>query len=159
MYQAYLFDWGDTLMVNFPDEIGPMCDWPTVKIVDGAKATLQALSQHARIYIATSAASSSELQVRSAFRRVGLEPFITGYFCQENIGLAKGDPDFIKTILSKIDLQPQQVAMVGDSVKKDIQPAIEAGIDAFWLNSIGTDNTHSATHKVTVIKSLNELLS
>ena len=26
-YEAYLFDWGDTLMTDFPDASGKMCDW------------------------------------------------------------------------------------------------------------------------------------
>ena len=36
MSSIYLFDWGDTLMVDYVDAIGKMCDWPSVKAVDGA---------------------------------------------------------------------------------------------------------------------------
>ncbi|MBD1571604.1 HAD family hydrolase, partial [Aliivibrio sp. S10_S31] len=27
MRKAYLFDWGDTLMVDFPNTQGKMCNW------------------------------------------------------------------------------------------------------------------------------------
>ncbi len=53
MIDIYLFDWGDTLMVDFPGVPGKMCDWEIVEAVTGAKEALAALSKHAQIYIAT----------------------------------------------------------------------------------------------------------
>lgn len=40
MISVYLFDWGDTLMVDFPDSTGKMCEWETVQAVSGAKEAL-----------------------------------------------------------------------------------------------------------------------
>ena len=90
---VYLFDWGDTLMVDFPNVAGKMCDWDTVEPVYGAKATLAALSEHSDIYIATGAEDSTELEIKQAFARVGLAQFITGYFCKADVGLSKGSPN------------------------------------------------------------------
>lgn len=92
---AYLFDWGDTLMVDFPDAVGKMCDWAHVEAVTGAQEALAQLSIDAPIYLATGAADSSEQDIRKAFQRVGLNQYITGYFCKENLGVAKGSPDFL----------------------------------------------------------------
>ncbi|TOF26880.1 hydrolase, partial [Vibrio parahaemolyticus] len=39
MSKVYLFDWGDTLMIDFPDQIGKMCDWVNVQAVNGALQT------------------------------------------------------------------------------------------------------------------------
>jgi putative hydrolase of the HAD superfamily len=36
MIELYLFDWGDTLMVDRQDRAGEMCDWPEVEAVAGA---------------------------------------------------------------------------------------------------------------------------
>ncbi|TEW52981.1 HAD family hydrolase [Psychromonas algicola] len=154
MIDTYLFDWGDTLMVDFPGIAGKMCDWPTVEIVDGAKETLQILSKQARIFIATGAANSTELDIKSAFQRVGLDPFISGYFCEENIGIAKGSTDFLRAILNTLDIDTESVAMVGDSFDKDIKPATMLGIRSFWFKG---DDTKGVEKSVSIINQLTEL--
>jgi len=45
MIDVYLFDWGDTLMVDFPGVPGKMCNWDVVEAVDGAKEALEHLSK------------------------------------------------------------------------------------------------------------------
>jgi len=158
VFKAYLFDWGNTLMVDFPSAQGPMCDWPTVEIIEGAKETLNALSQTAKIYIATGAANSNELAIQTAFQRVGLDTFISGYFCEANLGIAKGTHLFMNTIINKLGLEAQSVAMVGDSFEKDIQPAVDVGMAAFWLTNDGLITVPTIPDNVRVIRSLTELL-
>ena len=62
---VYLFDWGDTLMVDFPQNTGKMCEWETVEAIEGAKDALAVLSQTANIYIATGAADSTEQELNN----------------------------------------------------------------------------------------------
>lgn len=160
MINVYLFDWGDTLMVDYPDSIGKMCDWDCVKAIDGASETLEQLSKHAQIYIATGADDSTEIDIKRAFERVGLAQYIAGYFCKENIGLSKGSPEFINAILTKLDLNKlnissNNVAMVGDSLKRDIEPAISAGIRAFWFTQ---KNSTDLPNNAKVIKVLTDLI-
>jgi FMN phosphatase YigB (HAD superfamily) len=150
----YLFDWGDTLMVDFPDVNGKMCDWEFVEVVSGAKETLEALSKHSQIYIATGAADSTELEVKRAFDRVGLSQFISGYFCKANIGLSKGSPEFLTIILEKLKIPSVNVAMVGDNLEKDIKPAIAAGIQPIWFTK---KNSESVPGNIKVIKELSAL--
>lgn len=160
MIKTYLFDWGDTLMVDFPDAQGKMCDWKVVEKVAGAKETLEALSKQAKIYIATGADDSTELDIRKAFERVGLDIFISGYFCKANLGLSKGSPEFIPTILEKLKVPASNVAMVGDNFEKDIKPAVVCNIQTFWLIDKPNGNLlKAAPQKVKVIKALNELIN
>jgi len=133
MIEVYLFDWGNTLMVNHPNMPGKMCDWPQVDTISGAQETLATLSQTADIYVATSAVDSCEIEVQQAFERVGLNQYIRGYFCKANIGAIKTDPDFLDLILARLNKPANKVAMVGDSIIKDIQPALVAGILPIWL--------------------------
>ena len=159
MIKTYLFDWGDTLMVDFPDATGKMCDWEVVETVYGAKETLETLSKHAKIYIATGAADSTELEIQRAFERVGLNQYISGYFCKANVGLSKGTPEFINAILANlkqtdISTSSDNTAMVGDNFDKDIKPAISAGIQAFWLTE---KKRVTLTNNATVIKQLSDL--
>ena len=155
MVEVYLFDWGDTLMVDFPNVPGKMCDWVTVESVVGAKAALESLSKNAEIYIATGAADSTEIEIEQAFARVGLNEFISGYFCKANLGLVKGSPDFLQAIISKLNKAVENIAMVGDNFEKDIKPGIAAGVKAVWFNN---NNTELMPNSVSVIKQLSELI-
>ena len=141
-------------MVDFPGVTGKMCNWEIVEAVAGAKETLAEWSKNAQIYIATGAADSTELEIQRAFERVGLDQFISGYFCKANIGQSKGTTAFLNAILDKLDITATHVAMVGDSLEKDIKPALLAGIQPFWLTN---QKRGQNPNKVNVIKQLNEL--
>ncbi|MDM8543018.1 HAD family hydrolase [Desulfococcaceae bacterium HSG9] len=136
-YEAYLFDWGDTLMTDFPDTPGKMCDWDYVEAVEGADAVLKSLSIKAKVYVATNASDSSPEEIEKAFQRVGLSQYIDGYFCMGNTGFKKPDPRFYQSILSRINLPPEKVTMTGDSLENDIYPSVSCGINAIWLNPSG----------------------
>jgi len=141
-------------MVDFPSVTGKMCDWEVVEAVNGAKEALDALSKHSQIYVATGAADSTELEIKRAFERVGLNQFISGYFCKANLGLSKGTPEFLNSILEKLKIPSENVAMVGDNFEKDIKPAISAGIQSFWFTR---NDIKSVPNNVKVIKQLSEL--
>jgi len=154
MIKTYLFDWGDTLMVDFPNTTGKMCDWEVVEAVAGAKEALEALSKNANIYIATGAADSTELEIKLAFERADLRQFISGYFCKANLGLSKGSAEFLESILSTLNAPAASVAMVGDNYEKDIKPAITVGIQPFWFTP---NKTTLMPDKVKVIHELSAL--
>ncbi|MDA9556043.1 HAD family hydrolase [Vibrio sp.] len=134
MPHIYLFDWGNTLMFDCPNQNGKMKDWAVITPIHGAREALQSLSQNHKVYVATNAVDSSESDIQSAFERAGLAPYITGYFCKENLGIGKGTVEFFEKILTKLNTEHQHITMVGDSYSKDIQPALEAKINAIWFN-------------------------
>ncbi|MFA0016709.1 HAD family hydrolase [Vibrio lentus] len=154
--KTVLFDWGNTLMIDFPDAQGKMCDWKIVQEVSGAQALLAQLSEHHDIYIATNAADSSKDDIISAFERVGLSQYIDDYFCKASIGLSKYDSGFYPAIIAKLGIEPQDVTMVGDTLEKDIYPALEAGLQVVWLNTEGTE-LKSEHPNVVQVQSLSEL--
>ena len=151
---VYLFDWGDTLMVDFPQNTGKMCEWETVEAIAGAKETLAVLSKIAKIYIATGAADSTEQEIKSAFDRVELSQYISGYFCKENIGLEKGTAVFLNAIISTLAIPVSNITMVGDSFIKDIEPAISVGITPIWFTS---NSEQLTSDNIRTIKRLSEL--
>ena len=149
---VYLFDWGDTLMMDFPDKPGKMCDWDHVQALDGAAELLSYLSKFADLYVATGAADSSEQDIQKAFARVGLDSYLSGYFCRANLGVGKDDLQFFPRILSALG-NPQVITMVGDSLVRDIRPALASGIGAVWLSK----NTEDAPVGVAVVATLRVL--
>ncbi|MEZ9663379.1 HAD family hydrolase [Vibrio cyclitrophicus] len=152
-----LFDWGNTLMVDFPDAQGKMCDWERVKVVECAREILCELSKTHQLYVATNALDSSEQDIIKAFERVGLTRYLSGYFCKATLGLSKYDSDFYPAIISKLGVEPQDITMVGDTLEKDIYPALEAGLQAVWLNTSRVD-FKSEPPRIVQIKNLSELL-
>ncbi|UQV20085.1 HAD family hydrolase [Vibrio sp. J383] len=155
--EIVLFDWGNTLMVDFPDAQGKMCDWETVQEVSGARALLAELSINHQVYVATNAGDSSKDDIIRAFERVGLSQYILGYFCKASIGFSKFESGFYPAIISKLGVSPQDITMVGDTLEKDIYPALEAGLQAVWLNTEGVD-LKSQHPRIVQVQSLSELL-
>lgn len=154
MIEIYLFDWGDTLMVDFPGVPGKMCTWKTVEAVEGAFETLECLSKRAQIYIASAAEESTEDDIFKALERVKLSQFISGYFCKANMGISKGHPDFLPTIVARLGKSASVVTMVGDNLKKDIEPALAAGIKPVLLSK---STEHKLDPNIQVIGSLRKL--
>lgn len=135
--QAVLFDWGDTVLREFPEYRGAMADWPRVEAMPGARAALQALQPRFRLALATNAVESGENQVRAALSRAGLDGFFQAVFTARELGLAKPDPAFYALILEKLGLDAGQAVMVGDSYSGDVAGAKEAGLRAIWYNPSG----------------------
>lgn len=155
MPKVYLFDWGDTLMADIPGQAGKMCDWPEVRVVEGATETLAHLSRSSSIYVATNAIESGVNDIEHAFERAGLSQFISGYFCRTNLGIGKGTPDFYLAILGKLGIGPHQATMVGDSYDNDIAPALQAGLSTIWLKPGGGHRESEANLRI--VSSLHEL--
>lgn len=150
----YLFDWGDTLMVDYPEMKGKMCDWDKVGAVEYAEQALCSLSNSADIYLATAAEESSPEDIRKAFARVGLDRYIDGYFCRQNTGFVKAARDFYLDILRRLDASPSMETMAGNSLEKDILPCHALGLHTIWFTA---DTTPDIPSNIRVISSLSEL--
>jgi putative hydrolase of the HAD superfamily len=156
MIKAYLFDWGNTLMRELPGMTGKMCDWPQVKAVDGASEVLKFLSKKSDIVIATGANDSTEKDIAKAFARANLDSYISDYFCRANIGHAKGSREFLEEILNRLQIKAEEAVMVGDSLEKDIKPALAVGLHCYWL---GGDTAAYSAINLKVISRLTDLLA
>lgn len=154
MKQIYLFDWGNTLMVDIPGMKGKMCDWDHVETIPFAEEALKTISSTASVYIATAAAESSPSDIEKAFRRVGLSHYINGYFCRQNTGFTKPDPDFYRAIIKTLSVETSAVTMVGDTLEQDILPCHRLGVKTIWLTS---DPQKEAPKGVRIIAGLHEL--
>jgi len=145
-------------MVDFPQSAGKMCHWEHVEPVEGAMFVLESLSLNYDVYVATSAADSTEVEVKAAFERVGLDQYIQGYFCKANIGISKNCPEFYQAILQMLAVDPTQVVMVGDVYLKDILPAKQAGLRTVWLRPDPDSDVGEAEAPTHVIHCLTDLL-
>ncbi|QUN05504.1 HAD family hydrolase [Shewanella yunxiaonensis] len=157
MTKIYLFDWGNTLMVDDPHQTGKMCHWEHVAAVAQAHETLQVLAKCHRLYVATNAADSAADDVRQALERVGLAQYINGYFCKDSLGLSKDNPEFYRTIIRLLGVAADDLVMVGDSLETDIKPAAAAGLNVVWFNPTAVNDMSEAGYRQ--IRQLSELCS
>ena len=132
--RCVLFDWGDTLMRDFPDFTGPMATWPRVEVCAHAVEALSVLrSMGWLLALATNAADSAESDVWAALRRGGLDGLLDRVYCSRNVGCRKPSRTFFDFIVRDLDLPRSEIVMVGDDFAVDVLGANAADIRAVWV--------------------------
>ena len=131
--KAIIFDWGDTLMKDFPFE-GAMVSWPHVEAVPGTKDALERLQERFVCAVASNAGVSDGELMAQALDRVGMRQYFRYFFTSKELGIEKPDPEFFREILRRMEIQPGECIMVGNSYEKDIAPARIVGMRTIWLS-------------------------
>lgn len=145
-YPTVLFDWGDTVMRDYPERTTPMVEWETIEVIEGIADVLEDLHSSGRqVVLATSANISDENQIRRALARGELAEYFSHIYCFKNTHLPKGQA-FYRHILSDLDIPASDVLMVGDSFAKDVQDANAVGIFAVWFNPRSDENRRDDLH-------------
>jgi putative hydrolase of the HAD superfamily len=145
-YPTVLFDWGDTVMHDYPERTAPMVEWESVEVIDGIAEVLAYLhSSGRRIILATSAAVSDESQILGALARGGLDSYFSHIYCFKNTNLPKGEA-FYRHILNDLNTPAGDVAMVGDGFEKDVQIPNSLGIFAVWFNPRSEEKREGLLH-------------
>ena len=152
--RAIIFDWGDTLMRDFPYD-GAMVDWPRVEAIPGAKQALKCLYQRFVCAVASNAGLSDGELMAQALDRVGMRRFFRHFFTSKELGREKPAPEFFREILRRMDVHPQECIMVGNSYEKDIAPAKAVGMRTVWLSEDGAEGDHPCAD--VIIRSMDEL--
>jgi putative hydrolase of the HAD superfamily len=154
-YPTVLFDWGDTVMRDYPEITIPMVEWETVEVIDGIANVLAYLYSSGRqIALATSAAISDEDQIRGALQRGGLDTYFSHIYCFKNTNLPKGEA-FYRYILNDLNIPATDALMVGDGFEKDVQIPNTLGMFAVWFNPRSDETRNNEMHAT--IHSMREL--
>ena len=99
--------------------------------VEGAGEMLASLAQFVPLY----AASNGPLEQQTTrLARAGFLPYFNDLFVSEVIGYTKPDPRFFSACLERLDLRPDEVILLGDSLTADIRGAMTAGLLSCWFN-------------------------
>ena len=154
-YEAILFDWGDTIMKDFPDKAGKMRYWDVVEEVPNAKKILSVLSKKMRCYLATSAEHSTKEDIIEALKRVELNQYFTNIFCYRDVGCKKNESQFYTRVISQLDVDAKNIIMIGNDLENDVIIPVSCGIKAILFDPQSKyDNYHGDK-----LKDLIELLS
>jgi FMN phosphatase YigB (HAD superfamily) len=134
MKKVYLFDWGDTIMKDFQDEKGPMYTWNKVEIIPLADKMLQVLSTKADCYLVTNAKDSTKEDIIKALTKVNLNKFFKDIFCFKELGVSKPSKQYFDLIMKRLGVKKEDIVMIGDNIKSDIQGVKNIGIDAILFD-------------------------
>ena len=155
MIRALIFDWGDTVMRDFPECEGPMADWKNVEFIPFAEDALKILSEKYMCCIASNAGYSNTALMRKALKRVGAEKYFNYFFTSKDLGFEKPDPRFFQKIAEEIKENPVECIMIGNSYKKDICGAKAVRMKTIFFNEKNISGDFLDADKI--IYSLNEL--
>jgi HAD superfamily hydrolase (TIGR01509 family) len=150
-----IFDWGDTVMRDFPESKGAMVYWPHVEVVNGAEEALKSMHQKFTCCLTSNAGDSDATMMGLALERINIRQYFQYLFTSKELGTKKPNPDFYKNILDKLNVKPQECVAVGNDYEKDIVPAGTLGIKTIWLSTM--KNMVSGEKADYIIKSMQEL--
>jgi FMN phosphatase YigB (HAD superfamily) len=148
MKKAYLFDWGDTIMRDFPDEKGAMYTWNKLEIMPFADKMLLELSQKTNCYLATNAKDSTKEDIIKALKRVHLDPYFKDIFCFRELGVSKPSKEYFDLIIKKLGIDKEHIVMIGDNIDSDIHGVQKNGIDAILYDPYNKYENYEG-HKIT----------
>ena len=98
--------------------------------------------------------------IRTVLKEFGLDVFFKDIVESAEVGIRKPDRRIFEMGVQRLGLRPDEVVVVGDSFRKDVVPAKEAGCHAVWLK--GEPWKQEAVDETVpdrIIYSLKELLS
>lgn len=129
-----VFDWGDTLMRDFTENTGPMCDWDYIELLPAIPEVLPKLFEHYTLTVATNAGISDTAMMRKALIRGGVEHFFSHFFSSKDLGVSKPDPEFFKQVCINAGFEPSESLMIGNDYHKDIVGSHEVGMKTVLFN-------------------------
>ena len=145
--RCVLFDWGDTLMRDFPEFSGPMTAWPHIEALPNVKEVLSELRPQWTLALATNSVDSDETAIWEALDRVGIRSLLDKVFCFQTIGHSKPSPDFFDYIVKDLGMDRRRMVMVGDGFEKDVLGANRSGIRGIWFNESSDEVKVGKMHK------------
>jgi putative hydrolase of the HAD superfamily len=120
-----------------------------------AEGTLAELKESHSLALVTNGAACLQ---REKLAASGLGGYFDAVVVSADIGAAKPDASVFERALSQLGAERESAVMVGDSLIKDIDGAIAAGLGAIWVNRTGAP-APSNREGLLVITTLEELPS
>lgn len=97
--------------------------------------------------------------VESVIRDMGIRDYFNGIIESAVVGVRKPDPRIFMLGVVALGLKPEEVLVVGDSFRKDIQPALSIGCQVAWIKGKGWTADEDAQVHPSIIESLDSLLA
>lgn len=136
------------------DDIALYCYNRARQSVDDARPVLEALAERYPMVLV----SNFYGNVETVLRDMDIRRYFRGVIESAVVGVRKPDPRIFMLGVVALGLEPSQVIVVGDSMRKDIEPAEKIGCSVAWLKGKGWTPEEDAITHPAQISSLSDLL-
>ena len=158
LYMQHTLEYLDKPVIQYA-ELLERCYWDTIlehmKPFDGAVDVMRRLRrQEVAIGICSDLTTAIQLQ---KLEKLGLTDMIDVIVTSEEAGCEKPDPAIFRLCLEKLRLAPQTVLMIGDSYRKDVLGAQQAGMDALLYDGDPGNSRGPEDERVTRVRNYKEL--
>ena len=150
MLKGIFFDFGDTLIKE-----------GSVETLPNAHEILEFLTDRYKLAIICNTSASGE-RIREILRSAGIKKYFDLVVVSSEVGLRKPDEKIFRIALENLDLQPEEVLMVGNRVSVDILGGNQVGMKTVlikWNDRYPEKVTCELERPTYTIKSLRELIS
>lgn len=138
-------------------EVADICYHSARSKVQEAVPVLEALSKKYKLELV----SNFYGNIRTVLEDFGISKFFPKIVESAVVGVRKPDPKIFSLGVEDLELKPEEVVVVGDSYRKDIEPAIKLGCKAIWIKGKGwtaEEDAQTFPNTITDIRQLETLL-
>lgn len=128
-------------------EVAAFCDNAARTCIDEARPVLEELHKRYPMMLV----SNFYGNIDEVLRSYGIRHLFKGIIESAVVGVRKPNPTLFKLGVDALELEPDKVLVVGDSLRKDIEPAEQLGCQVLWLKGKGwTEQEDQQTHPNTI---------
>ena len=131
------------------DQIAAYCDQAARTCIDEARPMLEMLHDRYPMMLV----SNFYGNIDEVLRDYGIRHLFKGIIESAVVGIRKPNPTLFRLGVDALELPATQVLVVGDSLRKDIEPAEQLGCQVLWLKGKGwTQAEDQQTHSHTITR-------
>ena len=131
------------------DQIAAYCDQAARTCIDEARPMLEMLHDRYPMMLV----SNFYGNIDEVLRDYGIRHLFKGIIESAVVGIRKPNPTLFRLGVDALELPATQVLVVGDSLRKDIEPAEQLGCQVLWLKGKGwTQAEDQQTHPHTITR-------
>ena len=139
----------ETTRDRWVKEIAAYCDNAARGCIDEARPMLEQLHERYPMMLV----SNFYGNIDEVLRSYGIRHLFKGIIESAVVGVRKPNPTLFRLGVDALELPPEEVLVVGDSLRKDIEPAELLGCPVLWLKGKGwTDEEDQQTHPHTITR-------
>lgn len=139
---------------EYASKIASLCNDSAKSYVEKARPVLEALGAKYPIVLV----SNFYGNIETVLTTYGIRKYFKKIIESAVVGVRKPDPEIFKLGVKALGLPANECVVIGDSYKKDILPAREAGCQAIWIKGPGWNGEEDSQAYSPSIQNLSELL-
>ena len=139
----------DTTRATWIDQIASYCDNAARSCINEARPVLEKLHDCYPMMLVSNFYGT----IDEVLRDYGIRHLFKGIIESAVVGIRKPNPTLFRLGVDALEMKPADVLVVGDSLRKDIEPAEQLGCHTLWLKGKGwTDDEDLQTHPNTITR-------